>query len=87
MTICQSSDKKWAFLFFCITTLAVHIEMVPSMDTGSCVMGMKDLSPGVLCQMLRGQTTEPILSEVRKNLSLRTILEQTDFRIVSSIGV
>ena len=37
MTIRRSSEKRWAILF----TRAVHIEIVPSMDTGSCVMGIE----------------------------------------------
>ena len=38
VTIRRSSEKRWAFLFACTTTRAVHIETVPSMDTGSCAM-------------------------------------------------
>ena len=37
-TIHRSSEFRWAFLFTCMTTRAVHIKIVPSMDTGSWVM-------------------------------------------------
>ena len=37
----RSREKRWGFLFTCLTTRAVHIEVVPSLDTGSCVMGVE----------------------------------------------
>ena len=37
----QSTEKRWGFLFTCLTTRAVHFEVVPSMDTSSCVMGIE----------------------------------------------
>ena len=36
-----STEKRWGFLFTCLTTRAVHFEVVPSMDTSSCVMGIE----------------------------------------------
>ena len=40
VTIRRSSEKRWVFLFTGCTTRAIHIELVPSMDTISCVMAM-----------------------------------------------
>ena len=40
VTIRRSSEKRWGFLFTGCTTRAIQIELVPSMDTISCVMAM-----------------------------------------------
>ena len=36
-----STEKRWGFLFTCLTTRAVHFEVVSSMDTSSCVLGIE----------------------------------------------
>ena len=41
VSIRRSSEKRWCFLFTCMTARAVHIEIVSSMDTSSCVMGIE----------------------------------------------
>ena len=41
VSVRRSTEKRWGFLFTCLTTRAVHFEVVPSMDTSSCIMGIE----------------------------------------------
>ena len=41
VSVKRSTEKRWGFLFTCLTTRAVHFEVVPSMDSSSCVMGIE----------------------------------------------
>ena len=41
VSVKRSTEKRWGFLFTCLTTRAVHFQVVPSMDTSSCVMGIE----------------------------------------------
>ena len=41
VTFCRTTEKRWGFLFTCLTNRAVHVEVIPFMDTSSCVMGVE----------------------------------------------
>ena len=41
VTVRRTTEKRWGFLFTCLTTRAVHVEIVTSMDSNSCVMGVE----------------------------------------------
>ena len=41
VTVRRRTEKRWGFLFTCLLTRAVHVEIVTSMDTSSCVMGVE----------------------------------------------
>ena len=50
----RSTEKRWCFLFTCLTTRSMHIEVVPSLDASSCVMGIDRFisrrgQPSVIC--------------------------------------
>ena len=41
VTVRRSTEKRWGFLFTCLNTRAVHVKIVTSMNTSSCVMGVE----------------------------------------------
>ena len=41
VTVRRTTEKKCGYLFTCLNTSAVHVEVVLSMDTSSCVMGVE----------------------------------------------
>ncbi len=45
VTVRRSSEKRWGFLFTCITTRAIHLEVVHSLDTSSCLMAFERFIP------------------------------------------
>ena len=41
MSVKRSTEKYWGFVFTCLSARAFHFEVVPTMDTSSCVMGIE----------------------------------------------
>ena len=41
VTVRRSTQKRWGFLFTCLTTRATHIEIAHSLDADSCIMGVE----------------------------------------------
>ena len=41
VTVRRTTEKRWGFLFTCLTNRVVHVEIVTSMDSGSCIMGIE----------------------------------------------
>ena len=41
VSIRRSTEKRWGFLFNCLTARPVHLGNVPSLVTSSCVMGLE----------------------------------------------
>ena len=37
----KTTEKRWGFLFKCLTSCAVHVEIVRSVNANSCVMGVE----------------------------------------------
>ncbi|KAL3977608.1 alcohol-forming fatty acyl-CoA reductase [Sarotherodon galilaeus] len=48
----QAESKWWAMMFSCLSSRAVHIEMIESMDTSSCINALRRFFP------LRGHAKE-----------------------------
>ena len=40
VTVNRRSSKRWSFMFTCLTTRAVHMEIVSSISTDSCLMAI-----------------------------------------------
>ena len=46
VTVRRTTEKRWGFLFTCLATRAVHVEIVPSKDASSCAMGVERFVSG-----------------------------------------
>lgn len=40
----RRTEKRWGMLIACLTTRAIHIEVVHSLSTDSCIMGLRNFS-------------------------------------------
>ena len=69
VTMRRTTEKRWGFLFTCLTTRAVHVKIITSMETSSCVMGVYGSSLCHLGEHLPwiGLTMALTLLERRKN--------------------
>ena len=65
VTVCRTTEKKWGLLFTCLTTRAVHVEIVPSIDARSWVMGVEwfDFRWGILATLWSDNGTNFVGSE------------------------
>ena len=46
VSVKRLAEKCWGFVSTCLTTRAIQFEVVPSMDTSSCVKGIERFVPG-----------------------------------------
>ena len=66
----RSTEKRWGFLFTCLTTRAIHFEIVPSTDTSSCVLRIERFAARRALHLSSGLTMEQISLPVTKRISL-----------------
>ena len=53
VTVRCTTEKRWGFLFTCLTTRVVHVDIVTSMETSSWIMGIerfgsRSLTPDII---------------------------------------
>ena len=53
----ETTEKRWGFLFTYLTTRVVHLEIVPSLDTSSCVWALNGSLRVVVYQAQSGRIT------------------------------
>lgn len=42
VTVARHREKRWGVLFTCLVSRGVHIELVPSLDTSSCILAVRN---------------------------------------------
>ena len=72
VTVCRTTEKRWGFLFTCLTTSAVHVEIVRSMDASSFIMAVERFASrrGTLVIILseNGTNIDGVEKELRENI-------------------
>ena len=70
----KTTDKRRCFLFTCLTTRAVHVEIVPFVSANSCVMGVERFvyrwrTPAIIWSV-NGTNFVGAERELRKNIEM-----------------
>ena len=85
----RSSEKRWGFLLTCPTTRALHFEVLNSMDTSSCVMGIERcIERNGTLQVLRSDNGTNFTG-AKKDLSacFKALNQQTIASKISQTGI
>ena len=83
----RPSDKLWGFLFTCLTAHALHIELLPSMEMNSCVVGIEMFIARRGKPSFSGQTMVPTSLLLRRNfLCLYRVRDNNFLRVKSLKG-